>query len=138
MRFSRISARTSSWPKLVHPHIVLALRSPPYSSPRHSDRMLSTSPVHDPQEADALVTPLTSSRLVSPPSTMARVIGPLHTPLQPQISAVSGRAATAALGSRPSPPSANAWPKISTSRIAPTSSRFFRRAKYQLPSAVSP
>src|SRR3546814_9056347 len=62
----------------------------------------------------------------------------LVTPLQPQISASSESAATAALGSAAPPPEAKDWPKISMSRSSETSSCFLSRSKYQLPSAVSP
>src|SRR3546814_6361288 len=63
---------------------------------------------------------------------------PLDTPLQPQISASSESAATAALGSACAPPpDAKAWPKISASRMSDMSSPFFSRSKYQFPSARS-
>ena len=52
----------------------------------------------------ALVCALTASSEVRFSSAMAPVILPLHTPLQPQISASSGKAATAAIGSSGDPP----------------------------------
>jgi hypothetical protein len=71
---------------------------------------------------------------------IAPVILPLQTPLQPQISASSERAATAAKGSAEAPPwpGWNIWPKISVSRIPDTSVAFFLRSLNQAPSAVSP
>src|SRR5690606_12059440 len=107
------------------------------SSPSVSPSRLSTRPVHEPQLAEALHCERTASRLQAPASIVATTL-PLETPLQPQISASSERAATAALGSASAPPDAKAWPKISASRMSDTSSPFFSRSKYQLPSAVSP
>jgi hypothetical protein len=49
----------------------------------------STSPVHEPQEDDALVCARTSSSVNSFFSLIALTIVPLQTPLQPQISAAS-------------------------------------------------
>src|SRR6188768_3455450 len=98
----------------------------------------STSPVQDPHEAEALVQARTASSVQAPPEIAATTL-PLDTPLQPQISASSAIAATAALGFADAPPpEAKAWPKISASRIEATSSCFFSRSKYQLPSWVSP
>ncbi len=107
-------------------------------SPRVSLSTCSTRGVQEPQEAEALVTARTSSRLESPWATIAAVIAPLHTPLQPHTSAVSAMAATAALGSRPDRPSVTAWPKIRVSRIPATSWPERIRSKYQPPSAASP
>src|SRR5690606_17839907 len=106
--------------------------------PRVSARRLSTSPVHEPQLADALHCERTASRLHAPARMVSTTL-PLETPLQPQISASSERAATAALGSaRAPPPSATAWPKISPSRSSETSSSLRSKSKYHEPSAVSP
>ena len=60
-------------------------------------------PVQVPQEALALVVARISASEVAP-APMAAVIVPLHTPLQPQISASGGKAATAAKGSAWAPP----------------------------------
>ncbi len=108
------------------------------SSPRVRARSCSTSGVHEPQEAEALVWALTDSRVVSPSLPMAPVIAPLQTPLQPQISAVSASAATADLGSWPARPSVTWRPKIRVSRMGETSSPRRIRSKYQAPSAASP
>jgi hypothetical protein len=64
----------------------------------------STSPVQVPQDAEAFVCALTSASVLNPLSAMVWTILPLQTPLQPQISASSGKAATAAVGSRGAPP----------------------------------
>src|SRR5512139_2391253 len=102
------------------------------SVPRVSTRRLSTRPVHEPQLAEALHCERTASRLHAP-ETMVSTTLPLDTPLQPQISASSERAATAALGSaKAPPPRAKAWPKISPSRMSEMSSPLRRRSKYQL------
>src|SRR5687767_11739941 len=95
---------------------------------------LSPSPVQEPQDAETLVHARTVSS-VHAPSSIAATTVPLDTPLQPQISASSESAATAALGSAAPPPWAKAWPKISASRTDEISSPFFIRSKYQLPSA---
>src|SRR6185369_10042049 len=103
--FSRIRRRTSACVKVVHLHRVLG---PDWTSPpsvRFS--RLSTSPVHDPQLALALHCERTASRLQAPCWMVATTV-PLETPLQPQISASSDRAATAALGSARAPPAAKA------------------------------
>ena len=71
--------------------------------PRVSAMTCSTSPVQVPQDALALVVARMSSSVVAPPA-MACVMVPLHTPLQPQISASGGNAATAAIGSTGAPP----------------------------------
>jgi len=64
----------------------------------------STKPVQVPQEEEALVCARTSSSVVSFFDPIVSTILDLQTPLQPQISASSGNAATAALGSAaPSP-----------------------------------
>src|SRR5690606_27342211 len=131
-----MSRRMSSWPKLVHLQSVFAPACT--SSPRVSTSRLSTSPVHEPQLAEALQVDRTASRLHAPALMVATTV-PLETPLQPQISASSGSAATAALGSaKAPPPRAKACPKISASLISDTSSCLFSRSKYQFPSAVSP
>src|SRR3546814_9692316 len=114
--FSRIRRRTSSWVKLVHLHTVFSARSPAYSSPSVTASRFSTRPVHEPQLADALQLARTASS-VTAPFRMQATTPPLDTPLQPQISASSESAATAALGSACAPPpDAKAWPKISASR----------------------
>src|SRR5687767_9652719 len=106
--------------------------------PRVSTRRFWTSPVHEPQLAEALHCERTASRLHAPAWIVATTL-PLDTPLQPQISASSESAATAALGSAKAPPPiAKAWPNISPSRISEMSSCFLSRSKYQLPSEVSP
>src|SRR3546814_5954490 len=115
--FSRIRRRTSSWVKLVHLHTVFSARSPAYSSPSVTASRFSTRPVHEPQLADALQLARTASS-VTAPFRMQATTPPLDTPLQPQISASSESAATAALGSACAPPpDAKAWPKISASRM---------------------
>src|SRR3546814_7456826 len=101
MPCATISRRTSSWPKLVHLHIVLGPLCT--SSPSVSARRFSTSPVQLPQLADALQVPRTASRLRAP-LAMHETTWPLVTLLQPQISASSESAATAALGSAAPPP----------------------------------
>jgi hypothetical protein len=53
-------------------------------------KICSTKPVHDPQDALALVCLRTSSKVNKPLSLMALQIAPLFTPLQPQTSASSG------------------------------------------------
>ena len=63
----------------------------------------ATSPVQVPHEALALVVDRTRSSVLAP-ARMASTILPLHTPLQPQISALGGKAATAAKGSAWAPP----------------------------------
>src|SRR3546814_9829535 len=74
---------------------------------------LSTSPVQEPQLADALQVARIASSVVAPPSMQATTLA-LEMPLQPQISASSESAATAALGfAEAPPPEAKAWPKIS-------------------------
>src|SRR3990167_6159325 len=98
-----IRRRTSSCPSEVHAQIGWTAAGL-YASPSVSVMSCSTSPVHEPHEADALVCARTSSREVRPFSLIRPVILPLHTPLQPQISASSGNAATAAIGSRGEPP----------------------------------
>ena len=105
-------------------------------SPRVTARTCSTSPVQVPQEAEALVVALIPARLLAPPS-MAASICPLHTPLQPQISASAGKAATAAIGST-EPPPWKAGPKMSVSRISSISVPSLISPKNQLLSAVSP
>src|SRR3546814_14274027 len=96
-----ISRRTSSWVKLVHLHRVLG---PDWtSSPSTTLSRFSTRPVQLPQLADALQVARTASRLHAPFSMQATT-WPLATPLQPQISASSDSAATAALGSSAPPP----------------------------------
>src|SRR3546814_1107982 len=96
--FSRIRRRTSSWVKLVHLHTVFSARSPAYSSPSVTASRFSTRPVHEPQLADALQLARTASS-VTAPFRMQATTPPLDTPLQPQISASSESAATAALRS---------------------------------------
>jgi hypothetical protein len=49
-----ISRRTSSWPSVVQPHIGCTAAGL-YLSPMVSTISFSTSPVQEPQEADALV-----------------------------------------------------------------------------------
>ena len=97
----------------------------------------STRPVQVPHEAEALVWARTSSRVVSPFAVIVPVILPLQMPLQPQISASSGSAATAAPGSS-APPPWKAGPKISVSRISEMFADFFLRSLNQAPSATSP
>src|SRR5690606_14014263 len=135
MPCAMISRRTSSWPKLVHLHKVFGPDRT--SSPKVKASRVSTRPVHDTQLADALQLLRTASRLCAP-LAMDETTCPFVTPLQPQISASSESAATAALGSARPPPEAKAWPKINMSRSAETSSWVLRRSKYQFPSAVSP
>src|ERR1700712_1415449 len=90
---------------------------------------LSTRPVHEPHEAEALQVERTASRLQAP-ATIDWTTFALETPLQPQISASSERAATAALGSSDAPPpDAKAWPKIRASRISEMSSPFLSKSK---------
>src|SRR5215207_1905183 len=94
-----IRRRTSSWPNSVQPHmgwVAEGLKA----SPNFTLSNCSTRPVHDPHEAEALVWERTSSTFLRPSLSIAPVIFPLHMPLQPQISASSGKAATAAVGSR--------------------------------------
>src|SRR5690606_13138506 len=95
--------RTSSWPRSVQGQMGCTAAGL-YASPSVAASSFSTSPVHEPHEADALVWPLTSSRVVSRLLMIALVIVDLQTPLQPQISASSGKAATAAKGSESPPP----------------------------------
>src|SRR5690606_14857698 len=133
--FSRIRRRTSSCVKLVHLHMVFGPLST--ASPSDIASRLSTRLVQLPQLAEALQVARTASTLFAP-ALMHATTCPLDTPLQPQISASSDRAATAALGSASAPPDAKACPKMSASRMSETSSPFFIRSKYQLPSAVSP
>src|SRR3546814_2483010 len=64
---------------------------------------LSTSPVQEPQLADALQVARIASSVVAPPSMQETTLA-LETPLQPQISASSESAATAALGFAEAPP----------------------------------
>jgi hypothetical protein len=52
-------------------------------------RICSTRPVHDPHDDEALVCLRTSSSVNRPFALIAFTIVPLHTPLQPQTSAVS-------------------------------------------------
>src|SRR5690606_23416864 len=94
---------------------------PTAASPAVSLRSFSTSGVHEPHEAEALVSARTLSMLVRAFSTIALVIAPLQTPLQPQTSASSAIAATAAAGSRPRRPSVAAWPNTKVSRRSETS-----------------
>ena len=54
----------------------------------------STKPVHEPHDDDAFVCARTSSNVNSFFVEIARTMSPLQTPLQPQISALSGRFAT--------------------------------------------
>src|SRR3546814_8227476 len=90
---------------------------------------LSTSPVQEPQLADALQVARIASSVVAPPSMQETTLA-LETPLQPQISASSESAATAALGfAEAPPPEAKAWPKISASRTCDTSSCLFSRSR---------
>jgi hypothetical protein len=99
--YSTMALRTSECGLCVHLHIGLGPVCSLKPSPRVSFSTCSTSGVHEPHEAEALVTAFTSSSVVRPWVVMAETIEPLQTPLQPQISCVSGMAATAALGSRP-------------------------------------
>ena len=89
-----------------------------------------------PQEEDALVRARTASSVTAPPP-IASTMRPLQTPLQPQISASGGKAATAAIGSAGALPW-KAGPKIRVSRMAETSVPSRIRPKNQLPSRVSP
>src|SRR3990170_7341658 len=107
------------------------------ASPNFTLSNCSTRPVHDPHDAEALVWERTSSTLLRPSFSIAPVIFPLHMPLQPQISASSGKAATAAVGSRGVPPWYD-WPKIRVSRISEISTHRFSISKNQAPSEVSP
>ena len=61
------------------------------ASPRVSSMSCSTRPVQVPHEAEALVWARTSSSVVSPFALIVPVILPLQMPLQPQISASSGK-----------------------------------------------
>src|SRR3546814_15686030 len=92
------------------------MRISDWSSDVCSSDLLSTSPVQEPQLADALKVARIASSVVAPPSMQATTLA-LEMPLQPQISASSESAATAALGfAAAPPPEAKAWPKISASR----------------------
>ena len=102
--FALISRRTSSWVRSVHLHIGLAAGTAK-ASPSVTASTCSTRPVHWPQEERGLGD---GAHLVEawsgPPPVIALTILPLHTPLHPQISASSGKAATAAIGSSAAPP----------------------------------
>src|SRR5690606_30024423 len=101
--FDRMKPRTSSWVRSMHLHI--GLRPPEaYLSPSVALSSASTLVVHWPHEDDALVWARTSSSVTRPRPVIACVIVPLQTPLQPQISASSDSAATAATGSSGAPP----------------------------------
>jgi hypothetical protein len=77
----------------------------------------STSPVHEPQEALALVCFFTSSSVNRPLSLMALQMVPLFTPLQPQTSASSGMLAALLWPSWPVSPMFDS-PNISLSRMS--------------------
>src|SRR5262245_22372883 len=98
-----MKARTSSWVRSMHLHIGM-LPVAEKLSPSVTARTASTFEVHCPHEADALVCARTSSSDVSPLPVIARAMTPLQTPLHPQISASSDKAAMAALGSSAPPP----------------------------------
>ena len=100
-------------------------------------RICSTSPVHEPHEALALVCLRTSSSVNRPFSLIALQIVPLLTPLQPQTSALSAIAAARLLPSWPVSPRCCS-PNISWSRMSATFRPSRSSLKYQLPSAVSP
>ena len=103
--WSTIVRRTTAWPWRVHGQAGLGPVCAWKPSPSTNLSRFSTSGVQDPQDAAALVTARTCSKLDRPCSAMAAVIVPLHTPLQSQTSSLSAMAATAALGSRPRRPS---------------------------------
>jgi hypothetical protein len=69
-------------------------RSPANSSPSVEAQQVSTKPVQLPQLAEALQVERTASMCARRPRCTTITL-PLDTPLQPQISASSGRAATA-------------------------------------------
>jgi hypothetical protein len=75
------------------------------ASPSVIASRLSTRLVQLPQLAEALQVDRTASTLCAPSVTHEMTL-PLETPLQPQISASSESAATAALGSASAPPDA--------------------------------
>src|SRR3954454_2458197 len=121
---STIAARTASCPSDVHLHNAFTLGVGSYSEPNANDSNFSTLQVQLPHDAEALVRARTSSTLVSFNSAIAVRMRPLETPLQPQISAVSGRFST--LDS----PSVSG-PKISASRMPEISVPLRIRSKYQ-------
>src|SRR5690606_26063015 len=81
---------TSVQPQIGRADLGLTSAAPP----TQLIRICSTNPVHDPQELAALVCFLMSSTVNRPCSRMAFTMMPLHTPLHPQISALSGMPAT--------------------------------------------
>ncbi len=97
----------------------------------------STSPVHEPHEALALVCLRTSSSVNKPFSLMALQIVPLVTPLQPHTSSLSAIAAALLWPWWPVSPRLLS-PNISLSRMSFTARPSRSSLKYQLPSTVSP
>ncbi len=81
-----------------------------------------------------MVRPRTPSSVVNLCSAMAARIRPFDTPLQPQISAVSGRVSGPAV----SAPPASAGPKTSVSRRVETSAPSRIMSRYQAASRASP
>ncbi len=136
--FSRaIVARTSSCVYVVHTHIGFLAGASEYSPPSVVASNCSTRPVHEPQEEDALVCARTSSSVNSFFVVIARTMSPLHTPLQPQTSALSGRFATLPAPATPESPTC-AWPNSKLSRKSAIGVPSRNSWKYQEPSTVSP
>src|SRR4051794_25063287 len=106
---STMAARTASCPNDVHLHRALTFGVGSKSAPNANDSSFSTLQVQLPHDAEALVRARTSSTLVSFSSVMAVRMRPLETPLQPQISAVSGRFSTPESAS-PATPGPNTSP----------------------------
>jgi hypothetical protein len=100
-------------------------------------RICSTRPVQEPQELDALVCLRTSSSVKRPCSLIALTMVPLHTPLQPHTSALSGMPAARLLPLWPTSPR---WelPNTRLSRMSWMSWPSLSSWKYQAPSLVSP
>ena len=134
----KIASRTTLCECSVQAHTGLSLALTAWYAPPTVDaRICSTRPVQDPQDDAALVCFLTSSSVNSPFSLIALTMVPLHTPLQPHTSAVSGMLAARFSPLWPASPSLF-WPNIRWSRISATLWRSFINWKYHEPSAVSP
>ncbi|MNH38166.1 hypothetical protein D3C79_991590 [compost metagenome] len=87
---SRMAWRICPWLRSLQPQMAFSLFGLTSAAPPTVlIRICSTKPAHEPQELAALVCFLTSSTLNSPCSWIALTMVPLHTPLQPQTSAVS-------------------------------------------------
>ena len=86
-----MALRICPWLRSLQPQMAFSLLGLTSAAPPTVlIRICSTRPAQEPQELAALVCFLTSSTENSPFSWIALTMVPLHTPLQPQISMLSG------------------------------------------------